>query len=40
MAAYAAGQSDVEMRRLAEDLDGVEQDESRRRLSKTERIFG
>lgn len=37
---YAAGQADEEMRRLAEDLDGVEQDESRWRLSRTERIFG
>lgn len=40
VAAYAAGQNDEEMRRLAEDLDGVEQDTSRWRLSRTERIFG
>jgi hypothetical protein len=38
VAAYAAGQPDGEMRRLAEDLDGVEQDASRWRLSRAERI--
>lgn len=36
---YAAGHADEDMRRLAEDLDGVEQDASRWRLSRTERIF-
>jgi hypothetical protein len=35
--AYAAGQ-DEEMRRLAEDLEGVERDTSRWRLSRAERI--
>lgn len=37
--AYAAGEDDEEMRRLAEDLVGVERDESRWRLSRTERIY-
>jgi hypothetical protein len=36
--AYAAGQADEEMRRLAEDLEGVERDASRWRLSRVERI--
>lgn len=30
----------MEMRRLAEELDGVERDESPWRLRRTERIFG
>ena len=36
--AYAAAQPDDEMRRLAEDLEGVEADTSRWRLSRIERI--
>ena len=39
VAAYAAGQPDDELRLLAEDLEGVEGDESRWRLSRTERIY-
>jgi hypothetical protein len=38
VAAYAAGQPNDEMRRLAEDLEGVEGDKSRWRLSRIERI--
>jgi len=38
VAAYAAGQPNDEMRRLAEDLEGVEGDQSRWRLSRIERI--
>ena len=39
VAAYAAGQPDDELRLLAEDLEGVEGDESRWRLTRTERIY-
>lgn len=39
VAAYAAGQPTDEMRRLAEDLEGVEGDKSRWRLSRIERIY-
>jgi len=39
VAAYAATQPDDEMRLLAEDLEGVEGDTSRWRLSRTERIY-
>lgn len=38
VAAYAAARSDADMRRLAEDLQGVELDGTRWRLSRVERI--